>query len=212
MLNGINISLGNSDLLDRALLVGLERFSKFGSASAFWKRFEEAKPRILGAIFDLLVKALQAIETVPEDVDFRMADFARYGCAVTQVLGLDPSEFTTAYRANVDKSEDESLAASIIGPIVMSFMASRSSWEGTPTELHRGLEQEALFANVDTKAAYIWPKSPHWLKKRIELVVTILDHKGIKIRWDFPAPGRVTITNENAENIPNDGNVVLPPL
>ena len=155
MLNGINIALSNADLLDRALLVGLERFTKFGSVSAFWQKFEEAKPRILGAVFDLLVKALNIIESVSEDNDFRMVDFARYGCAVAEALGLSADEFTLAYRANMNKLEDEALAASVIGSVVVGFMRSQPSWEGTPTDLHRALEQEALYESIDTKTAYL---------------------------------------------------------
>jgi len=55
------------DLLDRSLLLGLERIPedrRMGEAE-LWERFNQAKPLLLGAMFDALAKALRIEPTLP---------------------------------------------------------------------------------------------------------------------------------------------------
>ena len=95
-LNGINLIAERADLLDRALLIGdLERIpkSKRIEEKKFWELFAERKPRILGAIFDTLAKAMQIEPTIVLSETPRMADFTRWGCAVAEVLGEGKSRF-----------------------------------------------------------------------------------------------------------------------
>ena len=59
-LNGINQVVQKADLLDRSILLGLERIEKHRrrTEKEFWASFEKEKPYILGAIFDTVVGAL----------------------------------------------------------------------------------------------------------------------------------------------------------
>lgn len=68
-LNGINQVVYKSDLLDRSILLNLERISpeKRKEAEIFWEDFERNRPLILGAIFDVLSKALTIYPTVKLD-------------------------------------------------------------------------------------------------------------------------------------------------
>ncbi len=80
-LNGINLLTIKSDILDRSILLHLERIDSRTrlEESDIWRSFDEAKPKILGGIFDALSRAMAIYPTVNFPCLPRMADFARWG-------------------------------------------------------------------------------------------------------------------------------------
>ena len=56
--NGINLGATKGDLLDRGLIIQLDRVSKdkWRKIEDIWKEFEEIRPKLLGYILDILVK------------------------------------------------------------------------------------------------------------------------------------------------------------
>ena len=58
--NGINLGATKADLLDRGLIIQLERVAKekWRKIEDIWKEFEEIRPQLLGYILDILVKVL----------------------------------------------------------------------------------------------------------------------------------------------------------
>jgi len=89
--NGINLVTTKPDLLDRSILIELERISSSNrkQESELMDEFQKDLPRILGGIFDTLSKALEIKENIKlEDVP-RMADFAIWGSAISIALGHD---------------------------------------------------------------------------------------------------------------------------
>jgi hypothetical protein len=71
--------------------------------------FEQLKPRILGYIFDVLVKALQIRPNLRLNDLPRMADFALWGEAISQDMGYDPLEFINAYYENIGRQNIEAV-------------------------------------------------------------------------------------------------------
>ncbi len=81
-MNGVNVTPQRSDLLDRSILIGLERISPDlrRDEEEFWATFESIRPHLLGGIFDLLSRAtafldayvhnqaVQTLEAVEGDV------------------------------------------------------------------------------------------------------------------------------------------------
>lgn len=223
-LNGINIGATKADLLDRSLLIGFKRLNKnYLSNKSFWSKFFEAKPRIFGAILDILVGALQIIDSIPEPGELRMADFGQYGCAITEAMGLSAEDFLNAYRTKIREQNEEALAAHILAPAIVSFMEGRNEWSGTATDLFGELEYAAEQLKIDTKSKY-WPKDPNWLGKRIKEVVPNLEEVGIVFKWNDYGQRNITIvknpqTAANAvDAAPNSNNSInsifdnLPPL
>ncbi len=197
-LNGINLAVERADLLDRCLIIGMERVSKFEEAALFWKRFHEAKPRILGAIFDLLVVAFREADKLPPTQTNRMADFVKWGRAITKALGYDPALFVEAYRDNDRKQHEEALEASPVALTILDFMANRDDWEGTPSELLSELLLRVEDLKIDTKAKS-WPKDPRWLWKRIQEARTNLEANGIQVTRRREGNQR-TITIKKVQN------------
>ncbi len=184
-LNGINLVVSKADLLDRSILIGLERISEKDRRleEEYWAEFEEQKPLILGAIFDCVSKALQEYPNIALTSLPRMADFTKWGCAITRGLGLPESDFLQAYYQKIGQQNDEALQASPVAQTILELMTDRDAWQGTPTELYDELYRIASRLKIDTNSRY-WPKDPQWLYKRAQLVHSNLVEEGIRITRD----------------------------
>jgi hypothetical protein len=81
--NGIEELGTRSDLLDRSILLSLPSISEGQRRpeSEFWKDFEEARPRIFGALLLLVSQAVKNKRSVRLDRLPRMADFAIWSTA-----------------------------------------------------------------------------------------------------------------------------------
>lgn len=178
-INGINLVAEKPDLLDRCLIIGLERIAHFEEEKAFWQRFRERKPFILGAILDVLVLALREIDNVPNLGNARMADFMKWGYAITKALGYEPEKFVAAYENNVAKQNEEALEASPVAVAILDMMDRQNRWEGTPSELLSKFNERAGLLKINTKATS-WPKDAHWLWRRIQEARTNLETRSIK--------------------------------
>src|ERR1035437_5210219 len=66
-----------------------------------WREFEEARPRILGALLDAVVAGLGNLPAVNLDQLRRMADFAICVSAGERALGLERGEGFSTYRSNL---------------------------------------------------------------------------------------------------------------
>ena len=80
--NGINLGATKADLLDRGIIIKLERLPKEKQCrlETIWQEFEKIKPQVLGYIFDLLARVLQVRKNGGVEIRGypRMADFAEY--------------------------------------------------------------------------------------------------------------------------------------
>jgi len=196
-LNGINNAATKPDLLDRAIFLNLEPIPKDRriEEKVLFERFNEAKPEILGGMFDALSKALRIYPTIELKEKPRMADFAVWGCAIAEALGRTKEEFLEAYYANIGRINREALAESMIGNLILTFMQEVSEWEGTPTQLHNELEMLAPAHGIDIRSK-AWIKTPRSLGKRLRLIIPNLREEGITVEMRRASTGQVyRITN-----------------
>ena len=142
-LNGINIVATRPDLLDRSMLIGLERIlpNERREESEILAEFEEARPCIVGGLLDALVTAIQLHPGIELKSLPRMADFARWGCAIAEALGWCGDEFLQAYDTNISEQNNEVLFGHPVAAVVMSVMADRDHWEGRPADLLEDLRR-----------------------------------------------------------------------
>jgi hypothetical protein len=68
--NGINLGATKADLLDRGIIIELERIprEKQRKLEEIWAEFDGIKAELLGCIFDILVKVLQVKDISLEGV------------------------------------------------------------------------------------------------------------------------------------------------
>ncbi|MFL6421685.1 MAG: hypothetical protein ACJ71P_20080 [Nitrososphaeraceae archaeon] len=202
--NGINLGATKADLLDRGIIIELERIprEKERRLEEIWTEFDSVKPELLGYIFDILVRALQVKSSggIADQINGlpRMADFAEIGEIISRCMGYDNNKFLDAYYRNIDLQVEEAIASNPVANAIIKFMEELENktrgyvtikedcnsnwysllWTGTATELLAGLEETAvrLKINIHNKS---WPKAPNSLSRRINEIKTNLREIGI---------------------------------
>lgn len=205
-LNAINIPGTAPDLLDRSMLCFFGRIEKKDRIpeKMFWKKFEEQRPYLLGAMFDVLSKAIDIKEGLNLKELPRMADFAEWSEAISQALGNKPGYFMDIYFRNIEIQNVEALQAHAIAPAIMHLMQDREKWEGTMAELLKTLEEAADVLKLN-KIARSWPKAPNALSRRLKEVESNLKDIGITMTtWPKPQSNvqMVTLVKEVEEKPP----------
>jgi len=138
ILTGIDLVPTRSDLLDRCLIVRLERIGEEDRLPE-----EELEtltlsllPGIYGALLDLLVTALQNLPTTQPAKLPRMADFARLG------LAAKIPNFMETYATNIEVGNQAAVEASPLAAGILSLLDTCGGyWQGTSTELVRKLQE-----------------------------------------------------------------------
>jgi len=179
-INGINLVSTRPDLLERSLLIGLDRIDPADRKTdkELSESFEGDLPLIFGGILDALVHALQIHPTIKLTNTPRMADFTAWGCAIAEALGYTQEDFLSAYRANIQKQTEVSLNENVVATAVMSFMADKEEWRGSATNLLQELTNHAAFQQIDTYEKY-WPKGSSALMRRLNELAVNLKAAGI---------------------------------
>lgn len=179
-INGINLVSTRPDLLERSLLIELDRIpdSERKQEKELTDKFDKDLPLILGGVFDALAKALPIRNTIKLTNIPRMADFAVWGCAIAQALGYSSKDFLDAYQANIGKQTEVVLNDNIVATAVVSFMEDKEEWRGTASELLHQLATHAAFQQIDTYEKY-WPKASNSLMRRLNELKVNLKKIGI---------------------------------
>ena len=181
-LNGINIAAQRPDLLDRCLLIGLKHIpeDKRKTEVEFWLEFGKVKGEILGGFLDTLSKAIRIYPTINLEQLYRMADFTRWGCAISEALGINKNKFLAAYDIKVESQIEEAARSSPVAEVIPEFMVGKLNWEGTPSELHSKLLETAKKMGISTRQKE-WPKAPNALIRKINELLPALMQQGYEI-------------------------------
>jgi hypothetical protein len=196
--NGINLAATKPDLLDRGLIIKLERIleEQMRKIEDIWNDFEKLKPQLLGYIFDILVKVmLKKKEGGIELKKYpRMADFAETAEIISRCIGNNENKFLDAYYRNIGLQTEQALEASSVATAVIEFMNPRAYWIGTATKLLDELEGVAESLRIKTKNNRAWPSAPNRLSRKLNEVKTNLRQIGIIL-------DRLTDTRTNTRKI-----------
>jgi hypothetical protein len=148
------------DLLDRSLALQLEPISggKRQTEAALWANFNRDRPKILGAMLDLVAAGLRVQPTLHITDLPRMADFALWAEACLRGYGYPSAAFLKSYDANRRDVNVLALEASPVAPILLKALDSNPLFEGTAAELLVWLNGVADEAAKKQKG---WPSRPH---------------------------------------------------
>ena len=186
LFNGINVAISKPDLLDRSLLIQLERpdNSTRRKEQELWKGFFLKRPHILGAIFDRLSIAIRNYDRVEVTGLPRMADFAQWAMAASNA-----TEFLADYNVNVSRQNSEAIAESVVATVLLNWLTGKKEWAGRPHELHAQLKNHLSSMQIDGKQ---FPAAPAWLTRKLKEIRPNLSALG----WDlhFAPTGDRTIT------------------
>jgi len=149
VLNGIEDLANRSDLLDRCLGVSLPAIPDEGRLDEreLWRRYEDARPRILGALLDGVAAALRNVDGVTLAYKPRMVDHARWAVAAEAALNIPKGGVLTAILHARDEANAVALECSPIAAAAEALAEANSFstgfWEGTASELLAALNAEA---------------------------------------------------------------------
>jgi hypothetical protein len=138
ILTGVDLVPTRSDLLERCLIVRLERIPEKNRLSE--RKLESLTssllPGIYGSLLDLMVVALRNLPTINLEELPRMADFAEL-CVAAGI----PS-FVEAYSSNIEAGSQAAVEANPLAEGILSLLDTcGGNWQGTSTELVRKLQE-----------------------------------------------------------------------
>jgi len=138
ILTGVDLVPTRSDLLERCLIVRLDRISEKDRLSERELKEMTAKllPGIYGSLLDLMATALRNLPTIKLDNRPRMTDFAEL-CVAAGI-----PNFAEAYSINLNVGCQEAVEANPIASGILALLDAHDGyWQGSSTELIRRLQE-----------------------------------------------------------------------
>lgn len=144
ILNGIESIVLKGDLADRAVKLVLKTIDEDNrkTEEEFWKDFELAYPRILGALLDGVACGLRELPNTRLSNKPRMADFALWATACETAYWKAGTSIK-AYDENRQHAVEMVIEADLVATALQTFMDRQTEreWKGTSTELLGELEK-----------------------------------------------------------------------
>ena len=197
ILNGVVDLAKRPDLLDRCLIIDLPRIEKRIPKSEFWAGFDEARPLILGGLFDAVSYALanpiNEIEKLP-----RMAEFAKWVTSAEPELIRQmedyrtqrnitgekwlPGDFLNAYWQNIEASTTTATDLVPFIPYLEAFvLESGGSIRMPATKLLTELKTRADASGEATHKASGWPQSATAFGASLQRLIPVLNELGYHV-------------------------------
>ena len=177
ILNGINIPTHAPDLLDRMMLIELERITegKRRTEDEFYRDFNAAHPRLFGALLDAMVLMLRQPPLGSGRLP-RMADFTAWAMRWADGGGRGADVFLDTYRRNIGRQTDEAIEADELA-VAIRALVEPGKWEGTPADLLVALNTQRGMAPAPDN----WPKKANVLSRRLRVLQATLGQVGIRV-------------------------------
>jgi hypothetical protein len=159
--NGITDVVTRDDLLDRSIIVHVEKPATRKTDDELEASFKTILPRVFGALLLCMQNALIHESSTDTDRSIRMLQAARWAAAAEVTAGFDPGEVEQAYlaarREAVSIAADDPFVSAILG-----IVAPGTTWKGTMTALTEQLiehveERDACTGKAAKKAPKDFP-------------------------------------------------------
>ncbi len=193
LISGIPRLIHRDDLLDRAIILTVERLSEKqrktqGELDA---RLRELKPKILGVIFNVLSDAIRKYKTIELKEKPRAMDWYKLACAIADSLdGHSQSEFEIAFKKLQEHQLDYALQESPVA-LAAKFLVDKcdGDWSGSATQLLGFVLPENVPQYSQDELDYItylqempyWPKNASVLGKELARCRPTLKTYGIDV-------------------------------
>lgn len=181
--NGVNLPFGEPDLLDRSILLQLSRIPDYKrrTENDVQAEFDKILPGLLATCFDIVSKAMMLYDCAKNQPNLpRMADFAICGCAISIALGRSCDDFLSAYRANINTQNIESVEASPVASAITFYLHRHAQLGGSSTEILKILGEIWLDAGLNPKQK---PSSARSFGKALAHIKTNLEALGYSISY-----------------------------
>jgi hypothetical protein len=178
--NGINLVLTEPDAMDRSIIIEQYRIKSTDrkQETEMLSQFYELRPKLLGYILDILVKALKIYPTIKLQSKSRMGDFGTWGEAIARAIGYNNFQFLNIYEENRERQSIETVEGSAVGQAISRFLNKWSEeikdrpacWFGKTSEFLAELNHMVVEHNIDT--GKYWPKSSNALTRRLKIIIS----------------------------------------
>jgi putative DNA primase/helicase len=200
VLNGIPLLTDKADLADRSINIRLRSIPDHERQpeSDFWREWEQARPRVLGALLDAFVQGVARVETVKSDWFPRMASFAKWSMACEPGFGWEPGTFRAAYSANRSDAADATFEADPVANALVAMINSpcvQGRWEGSAAEL---LASIGDYATDAIKRSRRWPLSAQGVGNALDRAAPLLRGKGVEFSRHKSGVRTITIWRKDA--------------
>ncbi len=189
VVDGIGEHAVKGDLIDRIIMLRLLPIpeGKREEEEKFWRRFESAHPRILGALLHAACVALRRLPSVHIDQKPRMADFAVWATAAEEGFGFQNGAFLKAYRSNRAEANHVALESTPLAMGLLILLNNKEMpWDPTTPEL---LEELNTRADEDAKKQRSWPRNDKALSNGLERAAPSLRAAGFNVERGSREPG-----------------------
>lgn len=198
-MNGIHLLSDHSDILDRCVFLNMKAISseKRRSKKDVMEEFEADKPCILYRMFECLSRAMETQPLIEVNIDDRLLDFLKWGCAVAEAMGYGQEKFLEAYQKNRTRLNEGLLEEDEVAGAVMDYLEESGNFEGAMSELSAKLSdmlyEKGMHASNKIKQA-------NHLSRRLKELEAGLHNVGISVEIGKNNGKRfVKISRENTE-------------
>jgi len=207
ILNGINVPTERGDVLDRSLVVELERIPDGDrkTEEQIWELFAQEHPRLLGTLFDVLSRTIALKASIKLSRRPRLADWGEYAAAVYEVMGWGAETFLRDWDEIVKVQNQATLDGSPVAQAIIRFMEDKEEYSASSSEMHSKLKVVAAQLGVDVDRDKAWPKSARWLWRRIKEVLSLLVAAGIEASRDRDESAKQITLRKIPTNDGSDG-------
>ena len=177
VLNGIAPLATNHDMVDRTVRITLPTIPDEAKRSDpdLDREFEQAAPRLFGALLTVFSQALAELPRVHLERPPRMMDFALLGEAVCKVMHW-PESFAAIYARVRREAVEVGLAESPFIEALRQYIARSDEYEGTPSDLLSRLEKPQHIGSA-------WPSSGQCAGNVLHRHAVALRQVGIQVEF-----------------------------
>lgn len=179
LLNGVHLTLGRMDLLDRAYLIRLRPIplEKRRMEEDFYAAFDRKHPHILGALLSALSCALRERSYIPKRLP-RMADGAAFVMRAEKGGGLPwkPGIFADVLERREREKRDDALMDDTTASKIVE-LANAGGWTGSLKAL-----LAIILESAPQEEKRFLPNTSRGLSKKLEELAPLLRSAGV--RWE----------------------------
>ena len=173
IMTGIEIVAKEPDVLDRSILIELERIKpdEIRTEACIKDKFEADLPEILGACFKLLARA--EADTSPVEVPkTRMADAFELMVKIGRAMGYQDEYISAILWKNQRRVNLQVVFNDVLGECVIAFMEENGSYQASVTEFMHEIEKVAKKLHIKQNAL---PPTSNTFSKRLNKMQSNLE-------------------------------------
>ncbi len=188
ILNGISAAITAQDLIDRTISIETPMIRDRRESTTLSTSFERDHAAILGALLDIMAKALAWLDSIkiPAEERPRLIEFAKLGMAVAKAMGRKEGEFLEAFNHRRDEAISRTIDASPVATAAMAYIEKfPSGIHDTAESIMRAVEHLRPIGVGDA-----WPRTPKGFADALRRAAPALRQLGVEVH-SLPKTGGV---------------------